>query len=181
MSCIMEAINVEQLRKEFKAASRNGRSDLIFNKACNAINSTFPCLDSYMEGIDICMDEDDKKMFKIFELIAHAALDSFCSRSFNDMEEIEKAKSDSCILSQLMEVPECAKISISKYFNHNEGVHKQTEEIVKLFNENCEELVTFKTCVIPLFEPCNNKVPVEIFNDILKRIIDHTPCKYLNY
>lgn len=86
----METINVEQLTKEFEAASRNGRSDLIFSRACNAINSTYPCLDSYMEGIDVCLDEDDKQMFKILELISHAVLDSVCSRSFNDVRNLNK-------------------------------------------------------------------------------------------
>lgn len=80
-----------------------------------------------------------------------------------------------------MEVPECASISIGKHFNHNEDVHRQTEELVKLFNDNCEDLVIFKACVIPIFEPCDNKVPGELINDILKRIIDHTPCKSRNY
>lgn len=173
----MNSINVGQLMDDVEQAQSTNNYDALFSSSCNATHAVLPCFGDFLEAIQICMDEEEKQLTKLGMIIIRALLDFTCSKSVEEFEKIIESKSDECINSKEEQVKACTTSIATKYKDVEED--KMIENTFNLLTreEDCMELVNLESCVVSVFDDCSNKVPVEVGRDLIRSVIEQTPCR----
>lgn len=178
----MAPINIEQIMGEVEEAMVTDKYDALFTRTCNVSKTVMPCFENFIDATQICMSEEEKQLSKLSIIIARALLDFACSKSIEDFEKIIDIKTDECYNSKEKEkeIQACAEGIFTKYFSDEEAdADKYIEKVFNLLTkeEDCIDLVNFESCVASVFNDCTNKLPIEVGRDLLRSVIEQTPCR----
>lgn len=147
-----------------------------FTKVCDSVRSkTFPCIDSFIESISMCMSEKEKRQITVVIEALRGAITYVCSKKSEDFEAIKASKSDECLNSKDKKVKQCLIDHFMDYKNRNES--QVFETLTMMTSEDkCVDLVGFESCIRKVFDECDNKRPMELFSGLFESFIAATPC-----
>ena len=95
-----------------------------------------------------------------------------------ELSKIKDAENDECYQSKRDEAEKCLSDTILKYID-DDDTRENVSGMLHLLNDEdeCENLTKFETCVMPLYDDCENKEPAEIIRGMINGFIESSACK----
>jgi Protein of unknown function (DUF1397) len=176
LTCIENALSIEDMLESLGKAMESENYQEIFEKSCQVTNNVLPCLENLSTSFEPCMDNEEKEIIRLLFIVARALVNFGCSRTVDELTSMMNAKEDECFLSKKPAVEICGE-NLTSFIGQNRNVTEK--KILQLLTEEkgCTQLVDFETCVLPLFDECQNRKPIDLMNGLLSSIIDQTPCR----
>lgn len=153
--------------------------DALISKICNYAKNVFmPCHKKLHDSTKICLSDQILNVYEPKIKATYAFMDYMCSKNAVDLNQLMVVSTDECIMSKKPQVEKALAGNLEFLINMDmTNIPVVLKLLEALKEKKCLDLIKLEGVLTSLFVECDNKRPVELLSEALRKIIETTPCR----
>ncbi|XP_062552755.1 uncharacterized protein LOC134217923 [Armigeres subalbatus] len=162
--CVLVNMDIYNLIEDLDGLDNQTRNEF-FPKYCPQMRSTLECIEPLLRDFRKCLPDEDALVLRAISHAMPEAIDLICDKN-GEILFVEDANYTACIDSSSNYINECS----DKISNATNAMN---------FQNQCSELVDFRTCLAEKLTHCNGPRLMDVFDVIYRAFIRASRCSNL--
>ncbi|XP_044754779.1 27 kDa glycoprotein-like [Coccinella septempunctata] len=172
--CISNFVNVTELREEIEEAKKTGSMDEVFGKYCKKYPELSNCTDSFLESIQPCLEDNEKKSLNMSIALTHKLKEFICYKNGDRLAMFVAEGGVDCLQSQKDAIQQCLNSTLASRIPSD--VTPSVFPVLLFDAQDCRDFGEFRTCVGKALGHCNETTPANLMDAFFKFFKKMTPC-----
>lgn len=172
--CISNFVNVTEVREEIEEAKKTGSMDEVFGKYCNKYPELNNCTSDFLEAIQPCLEDNEKRSLNISLGLTQKMKDFICHKNGDRIAMFVAEGGVDCLQSQKEALQQCLNSTLAS--RTPKDVTPSMFPVLLFDAQDCSDFGKFRTCVAEALGHCNETTPANLMDAFFKYLKKILPC-----
>lgn len=172
--CISNFINITEVKAEIEEAKKTGSMDEVFGKYCSKYPEVSNCTDDFIEAIQPCLEENERKSLNISIGLTQKLKEFICHKNGDRLAMFVAEGGVDCLQSQKEALQQCLNSTWGSKIPKD--VTPNVFPVLLFDAQDCSDFGKFRTCVGEALGHCNETTPANLMDAFFKFLKKITPC-----